>query len=112
MRASCLTLALLFTAMGSSPLSAALLASADAQASIPPATYPAVSWQNDAAHEHVGRRVIDAMRAAGLHPVVTCSAGCTVSVPSPEYASALNVANQLVRVEHLDLTVLGALPTS
>lgn len=105
MRAPSFALAVLFTALTS-------LSSAGAQNGTTTAFYPAASWLNDAAHEPVGDRVIDAMTAAGLHPVVTCSAGCTLSVPSPEYATALSIASRLATHEHLDITVLGAVGTS
>lgn len=103
MRASSFALALLFTALTSL---------SSAQSGTPTATYPAATWLNDAAHESVGRRVIDAMRAAGLHPAVTCTVGCTVSVPGAEYATALGIARQLVSHEHLDIAVVEPVITS
>jgi hypothetical protein len=76
------------------------------------ASFPVVSWLNDATHEAAGARMIAVMQARGLHPVVTCSAGCTLSVPSSEYATAISAANEVIAREHLDVTVLGALPSS
>ena len=76
------------------------------------ASYPVVPWTADAAHRAAGDRVVAVMESRGLHPVVTCSAGCTLSVPTAEYGTALSIASELVAREHLDIRLEGALPTS
>lgn len=86
--------------------------SAVALASAQASYLPVATWLNDAAHEDDGARVIAALHAGGLAAVATCSAGCTLSVPSGDYAAAIRIAAEVVAREHLDVRVIASLPSS
>lgn len=73
---------------------------------------PLASWLNDAAHQRDGDRVVAVLHAAGIEGVATCSAGCTLSVSSSDYARAIALAEAAIAREHLDVTMLAALPSS
>lgn len=87
-------------------VSAALAASAQSS------YLPVATWLNDAAHEDDGQRLIAAMHAGGVAAVTTCSAGCTLSVPSAEFGAAIRIADDVVAREHLDVRVVASLPSS
>jgi hypothetical protein len=67
---------------------------------------PVVSWLDDAAHQRAADRVLAVMQSRGLHPVATCSLGCALSVPSPELAAALTIAQDLITRERLDIELV------
>ena len=73
---------------------------------------PLATWLNDAAHTRDGNRLFAALHAAHIEAVATCSAGCTLSVPSADYAAAISVADDVVLREHLDVSIVASLPTS
>lgn len=80
----------------------ALLNSACAQSSAQ-SSVPVAVWANDAAHEAASARLIELLRAQ--HPVVTCSAGCTLSVDAHLSAEARTIIGEAIAREHLDVSV-------
>lgn len=77
-----------------------------AQPSPAPAWAVVATYLNDPAHEAQAARARAVLDAHGIHSVTTCSAGCTMSVSSPEWAEALRLLRGLVASEHLDLAVV------
>lgn len=88
------------------PLLLALVLSLPLPAAAQPSPVPVATWLNDAAHAPAGDRLLSVMRSRGLHPVATCSAGCTLSVPTDEWSAAWSIAQELVTREHLAVDLI------
>lgn len=76
-------------------------------------SYVAVAlWANDAAHAPVSARLTQLLHARQIEAVVTCSAGCTLSVDAPRFAEARAIIGEAITREHLDVRFMPTSPPS